>query len=112
MKATFFSLAALAASAFAAPALDTVTRSANLDTVPVVGEVARDQVGDAVKIVDGVVVDDLGVGEIVDGATKAPASRGNAMSNEDLVAILETLLKDTKTQTASLSMFNLNCRPI
>lgn len=103
MKATFFTLAALAASAFAAPTVDTtvevVARNAAVQ--------ARDQVSDAVKIVDGVVVEDLGVGQIVDEATKSKRD----LSGSDLETMLSSLLTKVKASTKSISMSSFTYRP-
>lgn len=89
MKATFFSLAALAVSAFAAPAVepaaDIVARGS--------AEVARDQNADAAKALDDILVDKTGLGQIIDEATK---NTKRDLSADELESTLSNLLNKVK----------------
>lgn len=86
MKAAFFSLATLAFTAFAAPSTPA----------------PRDAVSDAVHELEDLLLGDLGLGEIVDGATKSPVKRG-IESGADLISVLESGLSGLKENTANIN---------
>jgi hypothetical protein len=96
MKATFFTLAAWAASVMAAPAADNSVAIAQ--RAPQVQEVDK-----AVHQAETIVVEGLGVGQIVDGAT------GNAKRDitdaAGLVHSLQSLLDEIKLSTKSISEY-------
>ena len=84
MKATFFSVVALAVSAIAFPLVE------------------KRQVAGAVNEVQDIVIDDLGVGQIVGDATGNP-SRRDITNAAGLVGSLTTLLADMKDNTGAIS---------
>ena len=86
MKAAFLSLATLAFTAFAAPS----------------APAPRDAVSDAVHELEDLLVSDLGLGKIVDGATQTPTKRG-IESPDDLISVLESVLSGLKENTGSIN---------
>ncbi|KAK2594318.1 hypothetical protein QQS21_007963 [Conoideocrella luteorostrata] len=86
MKTTFFYLATLAASAFAAPTVNVVARPVGV-------------IDDAVNIVDDVVANDLSVGQVVDGIV----SKREIVSSGELIQLLTGAIKTVKGQTGAIN---------
>jgi hypothetical protein len=90
MKASFFALAAWATSVIAAPSL--------AQRAPQTQEVSE-----AVHQVEDIVVEDLGVGQIVDGATGA--AKRDITDASGLIQSLQSLLSELKLSTKSISAY-------
>lgn len=87
MKATFFALATLAASAFAAPAK--VARDDGItDVIPEATEI----------------LDVAGVNQILEGVSAGPLKR-DITSGLDVIQLLESLVGSVKGQTGAISKF-------
>ncbi|KAJ6442738.1 hypothetical protein O9K51_03913 [Purpureocillium lavendulum] len=96
MKATFISIAALAATAIAAPFRPQARQLGDISPV-----------NDAVDIVDGTVVEDLGVGEIVDSVVdKRVADIANVaeIANvADIITLVTSLTEGVTSHTGAIN---------
>lgn len=91
MKATFFSVFALAISALASP-------------VPGVQKNTRsvEQVNGAIHSAENI-VDKVGVKQIVDKATKSPAKRATISNPQELITVLKSGVSNINKKTTGLS---------
>lgn len=96
MKATFFSIAALAATALAAPFRPEARQIGDINAV-----------GDALEIVDGVAVDDLGVGEIANNVIDTPLKRADVANVGDVIILITSLTEGVTTHTGAISTSKL-----
>lgn len=98
MKATFFYVATLAAGAFAAPAVQAARADIGLGAV-----------NDAVHTVDGVVAEDLGIGQLIDAISLggAPIKR-DVKSSGDVITVLTGAISTVQGNTGSISKLPLN----
>ncbi|OAQ76382.1 hypothetical protein VFPBJ_08742 [Purpureocillium lilacinum] len=92
MKATFFSIAALAATALAAPFRPEARQIGDINAV-----------GDALEIVDGVAVDDLGVGEIANNVIDTPLKRADVANVGDVIILITSLTEGVTTHTGAIN---------
>ena len=91
MKATFFALATMAATAFAAPA-------------PAASTAPTTDVSGAIEELTDLLNTDIGLGQIVDGATSTPTKRANDIkSGADLNKLLEGVIGSIKGNTGSIN---------
>ena len=96
MKATFFSVFALAMFAIASPVPQGEKASRSVE-----------QVGGAVHNAENIVTS-LGVKQIVDEATKSPVKRAAISNPQELITTIKTTVHKVNMKTTGISTLQLN----
>jgi hypothetical protein len=106
MKGTFFSVAALVASAFAAPVESVtsgLTQGLPIGNLPAGDVPATGDVGNAVHTIDEILTGDLGLGQIADEISKTTPTKRALTDSGDLVGLLSGLVESITGQTDLLN---------